>query len=128
MEHQSWSGEIAEWEHPSAEQFFPLEDGGFQDVILDVPEPQRAQLTRVLLSYPNVITTTPGRTTLVQHYISSPSAAEAIPNPLFTKRTGETRAGSDVEGKGDQTIYKSLGIPNCAGYQEGWRCKVLCGL
>ena len=76
MEHQSWSGEIADWEHPSAEQFFPLEDGGFQDVILDVPEPQRAQLTQVLLSYPNVITTTPGRTTLVQHYIT---VGDAVP-------------------------------------------------
>ena len=63
------SGEIADWEHLSAEQFFPLEDGGFQDSILDVPEPQRAQLTQVLLSYPYVITNTPGRTTLVQHYI-----------------------------------------------------------
>ena len=41
-EHQSWSGEIADWEHLSAEQFFPLEDSGFQDLILDVPEPQRA--------------------------------------------------------------------------------------
>ena len=78
MEHQSWSVEIADWEHPiaSAEQFFPLEDGGFQDVILDVPEPQRAQLTQVLLSYPNVITTTPGRTTLVQHYIT---VGDAVP-------------------------------------------------
>ena len=65
MEHQSWSGEIAEWE-----------DGGFQDVLLDVPEPQRAQLTQVLLSYPNVITTTSGRTTLVQHYIT---VGDAVP-------------------------------------------------
>ena len=76
MEHQSWSAEIADWEHPSAEQFFPLEDGGLQDVILDVLEPQRAQLTQVLLSYPNVITNTPGRTTLVQHYIT---VGDAVP-------------------------------------------------
>ena len=55
---------------PCAEQFFPLEDGGFQDLTLDVPESQKAQLTQVLLSYPNVIATTPGRTTLVQHYIT----------------------------------------------------------
>ena len=48
MEHQSLSAEIADWEHPSAEQFFPLKDGGFQDLILDVPEPQRAQLIQVL--------------------------------------------------------------------------------
>ena len=36
MEHECWSGETADWEHLSAEQFFPLEDGGFQDLTLDV--------------------------------------------------------------------------------------------
>ena len=29
MEYESWWGETADWEHLSAEQFFPLEDGGF---------------------------------------------------------------------------------------------------
>ena len=38
--------------------------------MLDVSEPQMVQLTQVLLSYPNVIANTPGRTTLVQHYIT----------------------------------------------------------
>ena len=76
MEHEGWSSETADWEHLSAEQFFPLEDGGFQDLTLDVPEYQKAQLTQVLLSYPNVIATTPGRTTLVQHYIT---VGDAVP-------------------------------------------------
>ena len=76
MEHEGWSGETADWEHLSAEQFFPLEDGGFQDLTLDVPESQKAQLTQVLLSYPNVIATTPGRITLVQHYIT---IGDAVP-------------------------------------------------
>ena len=70
MEHEGWSGETADWEHLSAEQFFQLEDGGFQDLTLDVPESQKAQLTQILLSYPNVIAATPARTTLVQHYIT----------------------------------------------------------
>ena len=70
MEHESWWGETADWEHLSDQQFFLLEDGGFQDLILDVSEPHRVQLTQVLLSSPNVIANTPGRTTLVQHYIT----------------------------------------------------------
>ena len=65
IELESWSEETTDWEHLSAEQFFPLEDGGFQDFILYIPEPQRAQLTQVLLSYSNVIANTPARTTLV---------------------------------------------------------------
>ena len=45
-------------------------------MILEVTEPQRAQLTQILLSYPNVITNTPGKTTLVQHYIT---VGDAVP-------------------------------------------------
>ena len=54
-EHGGWSGKTADWEHLSAKQFFPLEDGSFQEIMLAVLEPQKAQLTQVLLSYPNVI-------------------------------------------------------------------------
>ena len=81
MEHEGWSGKTADWERLSAEQFFPLEDGGFQDLTLDVPEPQKAQLTQVLLAYPNVIATTPGRTTLAQHYITVGDAVPAQQKP-----------------------------------------------
>ena len=49
MEHEGSSGETADWEHLSAERFFSLLDGGFQDLTLDVPEPQKAQLTQPLL-------------------------------------------------------------------------------
>ena len=41
----------------------------------------------------------------------SPSAAEAISNSLFSERVGKAKAGPDVEGQGDQTVYKSLGYP-----------------
>ena len=43
-EHESWPEETSDWEHINAEQFFPLvENSGSQDLILDVPEPQRGQ-------------------------------------------------------------------------------------
>ena len=70
LEHERWSGETAEWGQLDAEQFFPLENGGSQDLMLDVSEPQKSQLKQVLLSYPDVIANAPGRTTLVQHYIN----------------------------------------------------------
>ena len=76
-EHESWSEETSDWGHISAEQFFPLvENKGLQELMLDVPEPQRGQLTKVLLSYPGVIANTPGRATVVQHYNT---AGDAIP-------------------------------------------------
>ena len=76
-EHESWSEEMSDWGHISAEQFFPLvENEGLQDMMLDIPEPQRGQLAKVLSSYPSVIANTPGRTTVVQHYIT---VGDAIP-------------------------------------------------
>ena len=70
-EHESWPNETSDWGHIHAEQFFPLvENSGLQDLMLDVPEPQTGQLTNVLLSYPSVIANTPGRTILVQYYIT----------------------------------------------------------
>ena len=76
-EHESWPEETSDWGHINAEQFFPLvENSGSQDLMLDVPEPQRGQLTKVLLSYPSVLANTPGRTTVVKHYIT---VGDAIP-------------------------------------------------
>ena len=47
-EHESWPEETSDWWHINAERFFPLmENSGSQDLILDVPEPQRGQLTKV---------------------------------------------------------------------------------
>ena len=102
-EHQSWSGEIADWEHLSAEQFFPLEDGGFQDLILDVLEPQRAVNSGpfVLSKCDNYYSRQNHISTALYYcWWCSPSVAEAILNSLFTKRIGETRAGWDVERAG----------------------------
>ena len=61
------------------EQFFPSEVTGTQDVILNVPEPQETELKQVLLCYPSVLAKTPGRTTLVKHYIN---VGDAVPVQL----------------------------------------------
>ena len=123
-EHESWSEETSDCGHISAKQFFPLvENEGLQDMMLDVPKPQRGQLAKVLLSYPSVIANTPGRTTVVQHYNycrkCDPGTAEAIPHSIFTKGSGKAGARSDVKAQGNQTIHKSLGLSNCAGDKKG---------
>ena len=65
-----------EWVGSSTKLFFPVEDGGSQDVTLDLPEPQRVPLQQILLSLPRVLAKTPGRTTVVQHYIN---VGDAVP-------------------------------------------------
>ena len=87
----------------SNELFFPAENGGSQDVTLDVSESQRVPIQQILLSFPRVLAKTPGRTTVVQHYVyqcwrCSTCAAAAISCSLLTERIGETRTGSYVEG------------------------------
>ena len=47
-------------------------------MMLDVPEPQRGQLTKVLLSYLSVIANTPRRNTVVQHYITKAGARSDV--------------------------------------------------
>ena len=43
-EHESWSEETSDWGHINPEQFFPLvENEKLQDMMLDLPEPQRGQ-------------------------------------------------------------------------------------
>ena len=64
------------WPGPSDEQFFPLEESGNQELRSDMEEPKRIQLQEVLLSYPAVLATTPGRTNLVRHHVS---VGDAIP-------------------------------------------------
>jgi len=54
------------WQDSSEEQFFPLELDGVQEVNLNVSEPKRGQLCEILLSFPQVLTTQPGRT---NHYL-----------------------------------------------------------
>ena len=45
-EHESWPEETSDWGHINAEQFSLLvENDVLQDLMLDVPEPQRVQLT-----------------------------------------------------------------------------------
>ena len=56
------------WQETSEEQFTPLEIDEFRN--LNVSEPQRGQLCEILLSFPQVLATQPGRTNLVQHLIS----------------------------------------------------------
>ena len=58
------------WQETSEEQFFPLEVDGVQEVNLNISEPQRGQLCEILLSFPQVLAVQPGRTILVQHFIS----------------------------------------------------------
>ena len=58
------------WQETSEEQFFPLEVDGVQEVNLNISEPQRGQLCEILLSFPQVLAIQPGRTILVQHFIS----------------------------------------------------------
>ena len=64
------------WPGPSDEQFFPLEESGTQELRSDMEEPKRIQLQEVLLSFPAVLATTPGRTNLVRHHVS---VGDAIP-------------------------------------------------
>ena len=50
---------------PSDEQFFPLDVSGTQEVKLDIEQPKKGQLEELFLSFPEVLTNTPGRTTLI---------------------------------------------------------------
>ena len=59
------------WQKTSEEQFFPLEVDGGQEVNFTIPEPRRGQLCEIFLSFPQVLSTQPGRTNLVQHFISA---------------------------------------------------------
>ena len=61
--------EIATWDGPSDEHFFPLELNGAQKVTLEMMEPQRGELHEILQSVPEVLATTPGRTHLVEHSV-----------------------------------------------------------
>ena len=71
-EHESWPEETSDWRHINAEQFFPLmENSGLTNFMLDVPEPQRGQLTKILLSYHSVIANTQERTTIVKTILLS---------------------------------------------------------
>ena len=57
------------WGGPSDEQFFSLDVSGTQEVKLGIEQPKKGQLEEVLLSFPEVLANTPGRTTLVKHHI-----------------------------------------------------------
>ena len=67
--HTEYPEEIG-WSGPSDEQFFPLEVSGAQELRLDMEEPKRGELQGILLSFPQVLANTPGRTNLVWHHIS----------------------------------------------------------
>ena len=69
-EQEGWS-EVGDYVKFS-EQFFSSEVTDVQDVILNVPEPQEMELKQILLCYLSVLDKTPGRTTLVKHYINVP--------------------------------------------------------
>ena len=62
-----------------SEQFFPSEVTGTQDVILNVPEPQERVKTNSPV--PSVLAKTPGRTTLVKHYIKVGDAVSVQQKP-----------------------------------------------
>jgi len=77
--------EVEYWQESNDEQFFLLEVVGTQELKLDAMEPQREQLSELLLSFPQVLATRPGRTNLVQHHISMGDVAEAIPDTLCSE-------------------------------------------
>ena len=54
---------------------------GAQELKLDMEEPKKGQLQEVLLSFPQVLANTPGRTNLVQHHISVGDASPIQQKP-----------------------------------------------
>ena len=67
---------MEEWVGSSTELLFPAENAVSQDVTLDVSESQRVPIQQILLSFLRVLAKTPGRTTVVQHYIN---VGDAVP-------------------------------------------------
>ena len=113
LKQEGLSEERADWVQLGAEPFFPLGDGGVQDLTLDVSEPQE----KVLLSDPNVIANTPGRTTIVQHYVHQcwrfcTYTAEALLGPLFPKRNCWRPKSLDH--------LQALSFPYCASRKKRW--------
>ena len=75
-----WAG-VDTWDGPVDEHYFPLNLNGAQEFNLEVVEPRRGQLCELLLSVPEVLSTTPGRTQLVCHKICAGNTAPIQQKP-----------------------------------------------